>query len=88
MELFILLLVVIGAVWWFTSVENKAEESGRHPLDGNVTRQEPDLTTIPDGIGHQSITVAPVLTQQLDVPATESTAPKKSRKPRAKKSAE
>lgn len=88
MELFILLLVIIGAVWWFISVEKKAEESDRHPLDGNVTRQEPDLTTVPDGIGHQSITVAPVLTQQLDIPAAESTAPKKTRKPRAKKSAE
>lgn len=67
MELIILIALLVFVFWWFTSSEKHAEESGHHPLDGNVTRKEPDLTTIPDGIGHQSITVAPVLTQALDV---------------------
>jgi CDGSH-type Zn-finger protein len=64
MELIIIIAALIGAFWWLTVREKALEESGRHPLDGNVTRKEPDLTTNPDGIGHQSIPVAPVLTQQ------------------------
>jgi len=67
MELIIIIAALIGAFWWLTVREKALEESGRHPLDGNVTRQEPDLTTKPDGIGHQSIPVAPVLTQALDI---------------------
>lgn len=67
MELIIIIAALIGAFWWITTAEKKFEESGRHPLDGNVTRKEPDLTTVPDGIGHQSIPVAPVLTQALDI---------------------
>ena len=67
MELIIIIAALIGAFWWITAAEKKSEESGRHPLDGNVTRKEPDLTTVPDGIGHQSIPVVPVLIQALDV---------------------
>ena len=96
MELIIIIAALIAAFWWITSAEKKAEESGRHPLDGNVTRKEPDLTTKPDGIGHQSIPVAPVLTQALDINkdgkvdtkdavAAVDAVIKKPRKPRAKK---
>ena len=96
MELIIIIAALIGAFWWLTVRERALEESGRHPLDGNVTRKEPELTTKPDGIGHQSIPVAPVLTQALDinqdgkvdakdaVAAVEAVV-KKPRKPRAKK---
>jgi hypothetical protein len=66
MELIILIAVLVFVFWWFTSSEKHAEESGHHPLD-SVTRKEPDLTTNPDGIGHQSIPVVPVLIQALDV---------------------
>jgi len=66
MELIILIAVLVFVFWWFTSSEKHAEESGHHPLD-SVTRKEPDLTTKPDGIGHQSIPVVPILTQALDV---------------------
>ena len=64
MELIIIIAALIGAFWWITAAEKKSEESGRHPLDGNVTRKEPDLTTVQDGIGHQSV---PVVIQALDV---------------------
>ena len=64
MEFIIIIAALIGAVWWFTAREKALEKSGRHPLDGNVTRKEPDLTTKPDGIGHETIPVAPILTQQ------------------------
>jgi hypothetical protein len=67
MELIIIIVALIGAFWWLTVREKTLEESGRHPLDGNVTKQEPNLTTKPDGIGHQSVPVAPILVQALDV---------------------
>lgn len=66
MELIILIALLVFVFWWFTSSEKHAEESGRHPLD-SVTRKEPDLTTVPDGIGHQAIPVVPVLIQALDI---------------------
>lgn len=67
MELIIIIAALIGAFWWLTVREKALEDSGHHPLDGNVTRKEPDLTTKPDGIGHESMTVAPILVQALDV---------------------
>lgn len=99
MELIIIIAALIGTVWWITAREKTLEESGRHPLDG-ATRKEPDLTTKPDGIGHES---APAMLQVLDVNkdgkvdakdaqaavdavvTTAETAIKKPRKPRAPK---
>jgi hypothetical protein len=66
MELIIIVVALIGAFWWLAAREKALEESGQHPLDG-VTRKEPTLTTKPDGIGHQSVPVVPILTQALDV---------------------
>lgn len=63
MELIILIALLVFVFWWFSSSEKHAEESGRHPLDG-ATRKEPDLTTKPDGIGHES---TPVMLQALDI---------------------
>jgi hypothetical protein len=63
MELIILIALLVFVFWWFSSSEKHAEESGRHPLDG-ATRKEPDLTTVPDGIGHQSV---PAVMQALDI---------------------
>jgi len=63
MELIIIIAALIGAAWWITAREKVLEESNRHPLDG-VTRKEPNLTTEPDGIGHEA---APALLQVLDV---------------------
>jgi hypothetical protein len=63
MELIIIIVALIGAFWWLTAREKALEESGQHPLDG-VTRKEPTLTTNPDGIGHESVSV---LTQALDI---------------------
>jgi len=63
MELIILVALLVFVFWWFASNEKHAEESGHHPLD-SVTRKEPELTTKPDGIGHES---APALKQVLDV---------------------
>jgi hypothetical protein len=63
MELIIIIAALIGTVWWITAREKTLEESGRHPLDG-ATRKEPTLTTNPDGIGHESVSV---LTQALDI---------------------
>jgi hypothetical protein len=66
MELIIIVVALIGAFWWLAAREKALEESGQHPLDG-VTRKEPTLTTKPDGIGHESMSVAPILTQALDI---------------------
>ena len=63
MELIILVALLVFVFWWFSSSEKHAEESGRHPLDG-ATRKEPDLTTVADGIGHESV---PAVMQALDI---------------------
>lgn len=57
MELIIVIVVMIGIFWWFTAADKKAEELSTQALDSS-TRKEPDLTTVPDGIGHQSILVS------------------------------
>jgi hypothetical protein len=63
MELIILVALLVFVFWWLASNEKHAEESGRHPLDG-ATRKEPDLTTVSDGIGHESV---PAVMQALDI---------------------
>ena len=73
MELIILLVVVIGVLGWFLWRDRKFEENGSHPLDGATKSTEPwpfptarptELTTKPDGIGHESV---PTSTNILDV---------------------
>lgn len=63
MELIILVALLVFVFWWFSSSEKHAEESGRH-LQDDATRKEPDLTTVADGIGHESV---PAVMQALDI---------------------
>jgi len=73
MELIILSVVVIGVLGLFLWRDRKFEENGSHPLDGATKSNEPwpfptarptELTTKPDGIGHES---DPTSTNILDV---------------------
>jgi flagellar basal body-associated protein FliL len=62
MELIIIILAVVAVMGYFVWRDRKYEESGNHPLDGATK-----TTTKPDGIGHESIPVQPVISNPLDV---------------------
>lgn len=70
MELLILFVVVLGVMGYFLWRDRKYEDSGSHPLDGSTKPAEvpykleppadtPVLTTVVDGIGHESVSVKP-----------------------------
>lgn len=67
----ILILVIIGAAAYIGyRFLNKENDDGSHPLDGATKapyKLEPSTTTKPDGIGHESITIQPVISNVLDV---------------------
>ena len=66
----ILTLVILGAAAYIGyRILNKEKDDGSHPLDGATKapyKLEP-RTTKPDGIGHETIPVQPVISNVLDV---------------------
>ena len=89
MELIIAIIAlgVIVAVGY--KVLNKENADGSHPLDASTKapyKVEPPVpTTKVDGIGHETITVAPVLTEAVEVKPAKKKAPAK---PKAEKTTE
>lgn len=67
----IILVIVAGAAIVYVGYRmlNASKSDGSHPLDAATQapyKIEPK-TTVPDGIGHESITVQPVISNVLDV---------------------
>ena len=71
MEIIIAIALLAAMVYVGYRVLSKEDSDGNHPLD-SVSKapykvETPQTTTKPDGIGHESITVMPTLTNVLDV---------------------
>lgn len=71
MELIIAIALLAAMVYVGYRILNKENEDGSHPLDTATHApykvEPPTVTTKPDGIGHESVPIQPVISNVLDV---------------------
>ena len=70
MEILVLIIVAAGILYYVYKKLDKPNADGSHPLDAPTQapyKIEPQLTTKPDGIGHESTPIQPTISNVLDV---------------------
>ena len=70
MEILVLIIVAAGILYYVYKKLDKPSADGSHPLDAPTQapyKIEPQLTTKPDGIGHESTPIQPTISNVLDV---------------------
>jgi len=70
MEIIIAIVLLSAMVYVGYRILNKENDDGSHPLDAATRapyKVEPPSTTKPDGIGHESIPIQPVISNVLDL---------------------
>lgn len=70
MEILVLIIVAAGITYYVYRKLDKPNADGSHPLDAPTQapyKIEPQMTTKPDGIGHESTPIQPTISNVLDV---------------------
>lgn len=70
MEILVLIIVAAGILYYVYRNLDKPNADGSHPLDAPTQapyKIEPQMTTKPDGIGHESTPIQSTISNVLDV---------------------
>lgn len=70
MEILVLIIVAAGILYYVYKKMEQTNADGSHPLDAPTQapyKVEPQMTTKPDGIGHESTPIQPTISNVLDV---------------------